>query len=187
MSNSELDKHSIRLPVNVCCAELTPCFSGVRVPGSLVLCVCFVDCYLSFCTFSFGHCVVCSSSVYGFWLPLWYLQIILCYLSFYRNQDADWWNINEYNLNKVMLNALHYMVTRGNISMLINIKPSWLKASIKMYFYNENLMKINKLVLGWWRINEKGRHGFSFLHCISHTRFFKAYRNWLNISLEIIS
>ena len=25
---------------------------------------------LSFCTFSFCHCVVCSSSVYGFWLPL---------------------------------------------------------------------------------------------------------------------
>jgi hypothetical protein len=21
---------------------------------------------------SFGHCVVCSSSIYGFWLPLWY-------------------------------------------------------------------------------------------------------------------
>jgi hypothetical protein len=30
----------------------------------------------SFCTFSFGHCVVCSSSIYGFWLPLWYLQKI---------------------------------------------------------------------------------------------------------------
>jgi hypothetical protein len=28
---------------------------------------------LSFCTFSFGHCVVCSS-LYGFWLPLWYAQ-----------------------------------------------------------------------------------------------------------------
>jgi hypothetical protein len=23
------------------------------------------------CTFSFGHCVICSSSIYGFWLPLW--------------------------------------------------------------------------------------------------------------------
>ena len=28
--------------------------------------VCFVDRCLSFCTFSFGHCVVCSSSIYGF-------------------------------------------------------------------------------------------------------------------------
>jgi hypothetical protein len=29
--------------------------------------------HMSFCTFSFGHCVVCSSSIYGFWLPLWYV------------------------------------------------------------------------------------------------------------------
>jgi hypothetical protein len=45
-------------------------FTGVRVTRSLVLYVCFVDRCLSFCTFSFGHCVVCSSSIYGFWLPL---------------------------------------------------------------------------------------------------------------------
>jgi hypothetical protein len=25
----------------------------------------------------FGHCVVCRSSIYGFWLPLWYLQTLL--------------------------------------------------------------------------------------------------------------
>jgi len=29
------------------------------VTRSLVLCVCFVDRCLSFCPFSFGHCVVC--------------------------------------------------------------------------------------------------------------------------------
>jgi hypothetical protein len=32
---------------------------------------------LSFCTFSFGDCVVCSSLIYGFWLLLWYLQTLL--------------------------------------------------------------------------------------------------------------
>jgi len=36
--------------------------------------LCFVDRCLSFCTFSFYHCVVCSSSIYVFWLLLWYLQ-----------------------------------------------------------------------------------------------------------------
>jgi hypothetical protein len=51
-------------------------FIGVRVTQSLVLCVCFVNRCLSFCTFSFGRCVVCSSSIYGFWLPLWYLQTL---------------------------------------------------------------------------------------------------------------
>jgi hypothetical protein len=37
---------------------------------------------LCFCTFSFGHCVVCSSSKYGFWLPLWYLQTLLLTIIF---------------------------------------------------------------------------------------------------------
>jgi len=54
-----------------------PVFSGVRVTRSLVLYVCFVDRCLPFCTLSFGHCVVCSSSIYGLWLPLWYLQTLL--------------------------------------------------------------------------------------------------------------
>jgi hypothetical protein len=43
-----------------------PVFSRVHVTRSLVLYVCFVDRCLSFCTFSFGHCLVCSSSIYGF-------------------------------------------------------------------------------------------------------------------------
>jgi hypothetical protein len=54
-----------------------PVFTGVCVTRSLVLYVCFVDRCLYFCTFSFGHCVVCSSSIYEFWLPLWYLQTLL--------------------------------------------------------------------------------------------------------------
>ena len=53
-----------------------PVFSGVRVTRSLVLYVCFPDRCLSFCAFSFGHCVVCSS-IYGFWFPVWYLQTLL--------------------------------------------------------------------------------------------------------------
>ena len=54
-------------------------FSGVRVTRYTVLCVCFVDrCKnCSFVLFSFGHCVVGSSSIYGFGLPLWSLQILL--------------------------------------------------------------------------------------------------------------
>jgi hypothetical protein len=55
-------------------------FSGVRVTRSLVLCACFVDRCLSFRTFSFGHCVVCSSSIYGFWLPLWLLVSLNSYV-----------------------------------------------------------------------------------------------------------
>ena len=63
-------------------------FSGVRVTRSLVLYVCFVGRCLSFCTFSFGHCGVCSS-IYGFWLPLWYLQTHLkVHILIYTTVDA---------------------------------------------------------------------------------------------------
>jgi hypothetical protein len=34
-----------------------------------------------FCTFPFGHCIVCSFSMYGFWLPLLYLQTFLSTVS----------------------------------------------------------------------------------------------------------
>ena len=43
-------------------------FCGIRVARSLALCVCFVDRCL---------CVVCSSSIYGYWLLLGYLQTLL--------------------------------------------------------------------------------------------------------------
>ena len=42
---------------------------------------------------SFDHCVVCSSSIYGFWLPLWCLQsllliIVLCVLLRYNDSGC---------------------------------------------------------------------------------------------------
>jgi len=47
--------------------EFTPFFNLIRVTRSLALCVCFVDRFLSFCSFTFGHCVVCVFSIFGFW------------------------------------------------------------------------------------------------------------------------
>ena len=52
-----------------------PVFSGVSVTRSLVLCVCFVDRCLSFCTFPFGQCFV-----FDIWIlitSLWYLLNLL--------------------------------------------------------------------------------------------------------------
>jgi hypothetical protein len=67
----------------------SPVFSGVRVTRSLVLCVCFVDRCLSFYTFYFGHCVVSSSSIYRFWLPLWNLLVIVLSVLL-RYTDSDY-------------------------------------------------------------------------------------------------
>jgi hypothetical protein len=54
-----------------------PVFSGVRVTRSLVWYIYIVDPLFVFLNFSFVHCVVCSSSIYRLWLPLWYLQTLL--------------------------------------------------------------------------------------------------------------
>jgi hypothetical protein len=83
-------------------------FSGVRVTRSLVLCVMFIRSlfvHLSFffwslCCLSLdlrllitfyvscGHCVVCPSSIYGLWWPLWYLvAIVLSVLRFTASDD----------------------------------------------------------------------------------------------------
>ena len=53
------------------------CFCQISYSRSLAACECFVDSCLSFCTFSFGHYVVCSFSIYELCLPLWYCQSLL--------------------------------------------------------------------------------------------------------------
>ena len=78
----------------------------------------FTDCCLSFCPFfllvivlsvllrytimiapwvSFGHCVVCPSSIYGLWLPLGYLlAIVLSVLLRYTDYDCplgNFWSL----------------------------------------------------------------------------------------------
>ena len=64
---------------------------------SLPLYVCFVDRCLSFCTFSVDHCVVCSSSIYGFWLPRWYLQTLLVIT--FLHKYMKWSRYCVYNLS----------------------------------------------------------------------------------------
>jgi hypothetical protein len=65
-----VEKELLTLPEHL---SSPPVFIGVCVTRSLVLYVCFVDRCLSFSTFSFGHCFICSSV---FW-PLFYLFFCL--------------------------------------------------------------------------------------------------------------
>ena len=70
-----------------------PVFSGVHVTRSLALCVCFIYCCLFFCPCSFGHCVVCSFSIYdsdypfGIFKLFLLLIIVLSVLFRYMNSD----------------------------------------------------------------------------------------------------
>jgi hypothetical protein len=93
-------------------------FSGVRVILSLGLCVCFVDRCLSFCTFSFGYCVVCSSR-YGFWLPLWYLQTLL------KNWSEEW-NIFVVICDRYSITVNQFMVAT------VKLSKRWLQLNVKL-------------------------------------------------------
>ena len=54
--------------------QIVPLLRGFRVTRSLVVCVCFVDCCVSF----FFWLLCCLSLIYGFWLPHWYLSNSSC-------------------------------------------------------------------------------------------------------------
>ena len=52
--------------------------------------VCFVDRCLSFCTFSIGHCVVCS--IYGFWLPPFIIFKLFLYMFVVRHYFCSFYS-----------------------------------------------------------------------------------------------
>jgi hypothetical protein len=84
------------------------------VTQSLVYCICFA--YVV-CPFSFGHCVFCSS-IYGFWLLLWYLQTLLmsseCVWSIYFKHHVACWQCVPENVLKAPFmspfNLLYFIV-----------------------------------------------------------------------------
>jgi hypothetical protein len=51
-----------------------------------VFCIVFYRSLFVFGLFTFGHCIVCPSSTYGFWFTLWYL-----FLSFLIVTTTHWW------------------------------------------------------------------------------------------------
>ena len=98
-----------------------PVFSGLCITRSLVLCVCFVDRCLSFCSFSFGHCVVYSSSICGFWLPFGIFKLFLYIIVTTLNL---WFS----KINNTELHLINYSFKREAISI------------VKMIIYNQEII-----------------------------------------------
>jgi hypothetical protein len=90
---------------------------------------------LSFCPFSFGHCVVCSSSIYGFWLPLWYLQTLLVLLSFFFRA----------------LSCPFFFDIRILITPLVSSNSSW-PSLLKISLHNFILFYFQLLCRTTWRV-----------------------------------
>jgi hypothetical protein len=57
---------------------------------------------------SFGHCVVCSSMIYRFWLPTWYLlAIVLSVLLWYTDSDYPLESFGHCVVCSSMLSVYH--------------------------------------------------------------------------------
>ena len=147
-----VEQEQLTLPEHL---SLPPVFNGVRVTRSLVSCVCFVYRCLSCCSFSFGHCVVCAFSIYGFRLTFlvssssscsqWPLNYLSCncsdlavFLVFHLTSLSDSKNI--YYNNK-------YGMYRLNLSLLmIDILKVFMEIDLRIIIMI-HLSSINRLVL----------------------------------------
>jgi hypothetical protein len=105
---SLLEQELLTLPEHMKSSRV---FSEVSVTRSLVSYICFVDRWFSFffpfCSFSFGHCVVCTSSIYGsdyafgmFKLFLQLIVIVHCKLISVRKKRVKHQNNTCHETNK---------------------------------------------------------------------------------------
>jgi hypothetical protein len=69
---------------------------------------------------SFGHCVVCSSSLHGFWLPLWYLLAIV--LSAYNTMAKRYQRVNQNPCNEEEQTTQWPKDTKGIIRIRVTKK-----------------------------------------------------------------
>jgi hypothetical protein len=128
-------------------------FTGVRVTRSLVLCVCFLDRCLSSWPFSFGHCVVCLS-IYGFWLPLWYLQTLLkrtfvvITISNHPYTNSNWQYTEIFNIT-AFENCLFNLYRRYWNEFMLTLSPFLVSSPVAFEFFNVLVLNIaEKLLAG---------------------------------------
>jgi hypothetical protein len=116
---------------------------------SLFFCVCFIDRWLSFVIF-WGHCVVCSFSIYALWLPLWYRQSLLkdCWinLSFWSLLHSSciynylcYQCISSVKWVWIPLNLSLFILIYARLFLIVLIEARWywcdLYWPLKVYFF----------------------------------------------------
>jgi hypothetical protein len=95
--------------------------------------------FLSFCPFSFGHCVVCSSSIYGFWLPPF--GIFKLFLLYIRVSGITF---NFYQASSICETGMSYHeIVNDHVAI-----PMW-----QVYPYYHDYFLIKLLQVTWlWRV-----------------------------------
>jgi hypothetical protein len=88
---------------------------------------------------SFGHCIVCPTSIYAFWLPLWYLlAIVLSILLWFMPSDYPFgifWPLYRLSYFELRLLITHLVSFGHCIVFLTSIDGFWLTFGIFRLFY----------------------------------------------------
>jgi hypothetical protein len=94
--------------------------------------VCFVARCFSFCYFSIGHCVVCPSLNYVFWLVIGIFK-----LSFYF-----WWENNWYFLTLTHLHQIITSILYGTIIMYVKklLRTFWKKKKTLFHIIHADVL-----------------------------------------------
>ena len=103
-------------------ATLPEFTTGFREVCVLVLIFCVMCCRSLFVALSFSndHCIVCTSSVYDFWLLLWYLKL------FFQNRIKIWQKQTQINTSNTYIHDRSLScrvtctsITSGKIKLII--------------------------------------------------------------------
>ena len=106
-----------------------PPFTASDCPFEIVWSLCYLSLQLQLLIaplISFGHCVICPSS-YGFWLPLWYLLVIVLSVPPFTASDcpfAIFWSLCYPSLHLQLLIAP--LVSFGHCVIRTSIYSFWL-------------------------------------------------------------
>jgi hypothetical protein len=123
--------------------------SSDLVTRSLVLYVCFVDRCLSFCAFSFGHCIVCSSSIHGFWLPFWYLQtLLICNAVHILQEDVERYYKAYQNFAKAIIYSPDIVSINRNVLCICTMHiplDHWVDTTFLLYYVFSNNFSVTNI------------------------------------------
>jgi hypothetical protein len=97
--------------------------------------------FLSVSTFSFGHCA-CSSSIYGFWLHLWYLQTLLVLLYFF------FWPLRLFFDIRILITPLLSSNSSWNVTLSKMMEEIYLLWNITFYVLMDEIIKM------CWSLND---------------------------------
>ena len=148
------------------------------------MCVCFVCMFCRSLSFCFSHCAVCPSSIYGFWLPLWYLQTLLVKVSTLEQlpdmQKSDM-ICRPYEISYCFHVKTFFNNQSKNVIRRLYGTPViyWYHFSMRGVLWTEDDHLSINLAISFWSVGDKlGHIILHFMHICHRYKCLKCRSKW---------